>query len=74
MAAGETPSLTGEFIGKTHRVIERTQAHTLGNFCQEGPICLWVAEKVTESWPRAQQVALFLLGPLPNIQRHIVAM
>ena len=30
-AAGETPSLTGEFVGETHRGLERTQAHPLGN-------------------------------------------
>ena len=26
-AAGETPSLTGEFAGETHRVLECTQTH-----------------------------------------------
>ena len=26
-AAGETPSLTGNFVGETHRVLEHTQAH-----------------------------------------------
>ena len=26
-AAGETPSLTGEIIGETHRGLERAQAH-----------------------------------------------
>ena len=26
VAAGETPRLTGEFIGETHRVLEHTQA------------------------------------------------
>ena len=30
-AAGETPSLTGEFVGETHRGLERVQAHPLGN-------------------------------------------
>ena len=29
-AAGETLSLTGEFFGETHRVLECTQAHPLG--------------------------------------------
>ena len=24
---GESPSLTGEFVGGTHRVLERTQIH-----------------------------------------------
>ena len=70
VAAGETPSLTGEFIGETHRVLECTQAHPPRNQHQKGPICLWVAEEVTESHQRAEQVALFPLGPLPYIQRH----
>ena len=30
-AAGETPSLTGEVIGETHRVLEHTQTHLLRN-------------------------------------------
>ena len=30
-AAGENPSLTGEFIREIHRVLECTQAHTPGN-------------------------------------------
>ena len=68
--AGETPSLTGEFTGETHRVLECTQAHPHGNQHQKCPICLWVAEEVTERWPRAQQVALFPFGPLPHIQCH----
>ena len=37
-AAGETPSLTGEVVGETHRGLERTQAHPLGNQHQKGPI------------------------------------
>ena len=61
---GETPSLTGEFVRETHRVLECTQNHSAGNLHQKDPICLWVVEKVTESWPRAEQVALFPLGPL----------
>ena len=60
-AAGETPSLTGEFVGETHRVLERTQAHTPGNQYQKGPICLWVVEEVTENWQIAEQTALFPL-------------
>ena len=59
--AGETPSLTGEFVGQTHRVLERTQTHPPGIKHQKGPICLWVAGEVTESWPRAWQAALFPL-------------
>ena len=45
----ETPSLTGEFVGGTHRVLECTQAHPPGNQHQKGPICLWVAGEVTKS-------------------------
>ena len=40
---------------------------------QKGPICLWVVEEVAESWSSAEQVALFLLGPLPPIQGHNAA-
>ena len=67
VAAGETPSLTGEFVGETHRLLERTQAHPPRNQDQQGPLCLWVAGEVTESWLRAKQVSLFPLGPLPHI-------
>ena len=38
VAAGETPSLTGEVAGETHRGLERAQAHPLGNQHQRGPI------------------------------------
>ena len=37
-AAEETPSLTGEFIGETHRGLERAQTHPLGKQHQKGPI------------------------------------
>ena len=47
--AGETPSLTEEFIGETHRVLEGMQNHPPENQYQKGPICLWVVEEVTES-------------------------
>ena len=67
--AGETPSLTGEFVGETHMVPECTQAHPPGSQHQSGPICLWVAEGVPESQQRAEQVAFLPLGPLPHIQR-----
>ena len=30
-AIGETPSLTGEVVGETHRGLEHAQAHPLGN-------------------------------------------
>ena len=68
--AGETLSLTGEFVGETHRVLELTQTYPPRNQHQKGPICLWVAGEVTESWLRAEQVAFFSLGMLPHIQHH----
>ena len=37
VAAGETPSLTGEFVGETHSVLERTQTHPPGEAAPEGP-------------------------------------
>ena len=63
LAVGETPSFTGEFTGETHRVLECTQATSLGNKHQEGPVCSWVLKEVTESRPRAKQAALFPLNP-----------
>ena len=53
-AAGETPSLTGEFVGETHRGLERAQAHTLENQHQRVPIYLWVAKGVTENGQRVE--------------------
>ena len=72
-AMGETPSLTGEFTGETHRVLECTQNHPPGNQHQKGPICLQVVEEVTESQLRADQVALFPLRPLPHMQHYNAA-
>ena len=37
-AAGETPSLTEEFVGETNRALEHTQAHTPRNQHQKAPI------------------------------------
>ena len=65
-AAGETPNLTGEFVGETHRGLEHAQAHPLGNLHQRGPIGLWVVEGVTENQQRVEQVALFPLGSSPT--------
>ena len=65
-AAGETPSLTGEFVGETHRDLECAQAHPLGNQHQKDPIWLWVAEGVTEIQQRVEQVPLLPLGPSPT--------
>ena len=38
--AGETPSLTGEFLRETHKGLECTQAHPSGNQHQKGAIFL----------------------------------
>ena len=38
--AGKIPSLTGEFIGETHRVLEYTKTHPPRNQHQKDPICL----------------------------------
>ena len=61
VVVGETPSLTGKFIGEPHVVLECTQTHPPGNQQQKVPIFLWVAKEVTESWVRAKKVALFLI-------------
>ena len=37
-AAGETPSLTGEFTGETHKVLEHAQAHLPGNQHRKGSV------------------------------------
>ena len=58
--AGETPNLTGEFTGETHRILGHKQTHPPTNQHQKGPICLCVVGEVTESQQRAKQVALLL--------------
>ena len=73
-ALGETPSITGEFMGETHRVLECTQTHPPGNQHQKGPLGFWVVGEVTEIRQRVEQVPLFPLGPLPHIQHHNAAM
>ena len=69
-AVGETPSLTGKFIGETHRILECTQTYPLRNQHQKGAIPLWVVREVTKSQLRAEQEALLPLGPLLHIQCH----
>ena len=66
VASGETPSLTGEFVGETHRVLECTQAHPPGNQHQKGPLCLWVAEGVTAIQWRVDWAPLLHLGLSPT--------
>ena len=65
-AVGETPRLTGEFAGETQSVLECTQTHPPRNQQQKGPLCLWVAGEVTESWQRAEQAPLFPLRHIPT--------
>ena len=65
--AGETPSLIGEFIGETNRVLECTQTNQPRKKHQKGPTCLWVVGEVTENQQRSVQAALFPLDPLPDI-------
>ena len=65
-AAGETPSLTGEFIGETHRGLECAQVNPLGKQHQRDPVSLWEAEGVTEIWWRVELASLLLLGPSPT--------
>ena len=65
-AAGETPSLTREFIGENHRGLECAQAHPLGNQHQKGPIWLWVGERVTENQQRVEHEPLLPLSPSPR--------
>ena len=66
VAAGKTPSLTGEVAGETHRGLECAQAHPLRNQHQRGPIRLWVAEGVTEIPWRVELAPLLPLGPSPT--------
>ena len=68
----ENSQSQGGLFGETHRLLERTQNHWPRNQHQKGPICLWVLEEMTESQRRAEQGALFPLGPLPHIQHHNV--
>ena len=37
VAVGETPSLTGEFVGETHMVLECTQTHPPRESAPQGP-------------------------------------
>ena len=66
VAAGETPSLTGEVVGETHRALECAKpTHPLGNQHQKGPVSLWVAEGVTGIRKRVEQAPLLPIGPSP---------
>ena len=73
VAVGKIPSLTGDFIGEIHRVLECIQTHPPRNQHQKGPICLWDVGEVTESHPRAGKAALFPFRALPHIYHHNAA-
>ena len=60
-AVQETPSLTGEFVGETSRVLECIYTTLSWESAPEGPISLWIVGEVTESWLRAKQAVLFPL-------------
>ena len=66
MVAGETPSLTGEFIGETHRVLECTQTHPPGSQRQKGPVCLWVAGKGLKAGQELSKWHRSLSDPSPT--------
>ena len=66
---GETPSLTGEFVGENQSPTTYTKPPTWES-APEVPNLLVVEDRVTESQHRAEQAALFPLRPLPNIQCH----
>ena len=62
----ETPSLTGELVGETHRGLKCAQAHPLRNQHQRGPTSLWVVEGVTEIQQGVEQAPLIPIGPSPT--------
>ena len=70
-AAGETPSLTGEVVGETHRGLEHAEAHLLGNQHQRGPIRLWEAKGVAETqWSGAGAIDPCLLYTSDAADEH----
>ena len=65
-AVGETPSLTGDFIGETHRVLVHRQTYLLRNQHQKGSICLPVVGVMTSSQLRVESWHCSLLDPFPT--------
>ena len=61
VAAGETPSIIGHYIGETHKVQKHAQTHPPTNQYLKGTNRLWEARKVRESVRKAELAALFLL-------------
>ena len=66
-AVGETPSLTGEVVGETHRGLEHAQTHPPGNQHHRAQFD-WVVEGVTEIRWRVEQAPLLPLGPSPALR------
>ena len=74
VATGEIPSLTGEFIGETHRGLEHAQAHLpTQESAPEGP-SLTVGGGGS-AWDPAESGAGAIAPsqPLPHIQCHSAA-
>ena len=71
VTAGETPSLTGEFAGETHRGLELTQTHQPRNQHQKGPIWLWVVGESDWNWAesRASATATSCTPPPHTVQQ-----
>ena len=65
VAAEESPSLTGEVIGETHRGLEHAQAHPPTRESALDQPSLIVAKGVTEIRQRVEEVPLPPLGPSP---------
>ena len=64
---GETPCLSGQFVGETHTVLH-IHKRTHWESAPEGSKVLWIVGEVTESWRRAEEVPLFPLRHHPHKQ------
>ena len=73
-AAGETPNLTGQYVGETHRVLGCTQTTHQGISTRRAQFACEQSREVNESLLRAEQLVLFPLRPLPYIQCHSAVM
>ena len=59
----ETPSLTGEFVGEAHRVLESTQTHPLGNQHLKGHNLLVGTDR---KWDEGQASSIVPSDPSPK--------
>ena len=69
---GETPSLTGEFVGETPQGPRACTSPPTRESAPEGP-SLIVGSGVTEIQQRVEQVALLPIRPLSHKQCHRAA-